>query len=368
LLSRVYADNRDRTIKKIFFPILLLQSCPLLLTCGCGSSPKVPPAKVPPPNPTVANPLPVVFLKRGERRELALAKAAAQARAQTISFESMASEAGGGEGTQSDASSPTPPHSPRWSILLGTFTGPQADASVARARAFLEGQGLGAGLRVEPMRDVAGGGRSDGNGGRVLMSGLYAGPQEAQADLARFKALDAGGGAMPFASAMLTPLEARAGARGGGGEGAIGERGSEYDLRSAARAAGSRALYTLQVGVYRMMDATPPSGQDLASFRRAAEEAARTLRQGGAEAYVYHGPSSSTICVGLFGEEDVIVSERDPETGAIRTLPTPRYSPRLVVTQQEHPQNLVNGQGVKTKRAGEAQGRLQPSFLIRVPE
>lgn len=319
---------------------------------ACGAS-KAKDASAQAPT-AVPDPLPVVFLKRKEREELALAKTQAREAAQQIRIDAgPAPEAGASlEQLVGDA-----PSSPRWTIVLATFPGAQGGASAERAVAFLRERGLGEGLRVEPSPGA--------QGGVALLGGAFASREEAQARLGAYKELDAGGGIFPFAEAMLAPLDAGRSAR-------VGAR-PEFELRTAAKArgqAGGRsAIYTLQVGVYRAMDAGgAPAPEELANFRAAAEEAVMRLRQEGAEAFYYHGPTSSTICVGLFGEEDVIMNERDPATGSIRTLPTPRYSPRLVVTQQAHPYNIVNGGGVRLRRAGEAEGRLQSSFLIRVPE
>jgi hypothetical protein len=110
------------------------------------------------------------------------------------------------------------------------------------------------------------------------------------------------------------------------------------------------------------MDGRDATAQELAKFRDAAERAVVALRAQGQEAYYYHGPRSSTVTVGLFADEDYMISVRD-ELGQMQKLPRPRLSARVRDAMDANPYNLVNGQGVKDGK----RDRPQASFLIRVP-
>jgi hypothetical protein len=223
-----------------------------------------------------------------------------------------------------------------WSIALGSIgAGPtsqvEAMGTLNRAREL----GL-ASARLERRGDRT-----------MLMYGAYRGPDDpsAAADLARVRGLTMDG-MRPFGSATLTPP------MGGSLAGAI----PEYDLGTARRRFGDRALYTLQVGVYQKEGAEEPTDEELDEIRGAAEKAALDLRRMGEEAFYYHGPRRSTVTVGLLGEEDAA------RGGVVRD------SPKVRELQRKHPLNLVNGQGVRTRVKGQTEFELQKSFLVAIPE
>ena len=110
--------------------------------------------------------------------------------------------------------------------------------------------------------------------------------------------------------------------------------------------------------MYTRVDGRAPSAQDLSQFRAAAEQAVARLRADGEQAFYHHGPSASTITVGVFGESD-----HDPAGGFDSHRPTE--------ARERHPHNLVNGQGFhETLRtdSGQAVRRLQRSQLVAIPE
>lgn len=181
-------------------------------------------------------------------------------------------------------------------------------------------------------------------GAALVLVGDYAGPgsPEAKRELARIRELEVGG-ERPFAGAALAPPVTTA---------AAGSR-PEWDLAEARRGRGKGAVYTLQVGVYER--GAEPTGRELAEVRRAAEEAVASLRAGGEEAYYYHGPRRSTVTVGLFAAEDL--ERKGAGQGE---------SAALKVARSRHPNNLVNGQGVRVRGADGA-WRLQASVLVEVP-
>jgi len=223
-----------------------------------------------------------------------------------------------------------------WTITLGTIpAGPtgqvEAMGTLSRAREL----GLGS-AKLERRGDRS-----------MLMYGSYTGPDDPAAaqDLARIRAITADG-IRPFGSAVLTPPMT------GSLAGAI----PEYDLGTAYRRFGKRALYTLQVAVYQKEGDEAVTDEELDEIRTAAEKAAIDMRRTGEEAFYYHGPRRSTVTVGLLGEEDAA------RGGVVRD------SPKVRELQKRHPLNLVNGQGVRTRVKGQADFELQRSFLVAIPQ
>ncbi len=180
----------------------------------------------------------------------------------------------------------------------------------------------------------------------VVTCGRYENPAspQAQADLKRIRETEYQN-SLPFLGAMLAPP-------------ANAVRGGipEFNL-AAALAARPKARYSLQVGVYARPDKRTPSPQDLAEFRKAAEQAVQVLRREGEEAYYYHASASSMVTVGAFDEGDY-----DPNRPGISD------GPALKAARERHPYNLVNGQGFRERRPGEKEGRLQPSFIVMIPD
>ncbi|MFN7887155.1 MAG: hypothetical protein ACK5Q4_17040 [Phycisphaerae bacterium] len=228
-----------------------------------------------------------------------------------------------------------------WAIVLYMFRGNQA----------LEGakQGL---YKVQTQLGLQDAYLGERSGGIAILYGKYTGPQDqrAQTDLATIKAIEIEGEPL-FTEAILAPPQAAP------GEGAL----PDFDL-ALVKDTNPEAVYTLQVGIYRNMDGRDATAQELADFRDAAERAVVALRAQGQEAYYYHGPRSSTVTVGLFADEDYMISVRD-ELGQMQKLPRPRLSARVRDAMDANPYNLVNGQGVKDGK----RDRPQASFLIRVP-
>jgi len=194
----------------------------------------------------------------------------------------------------------------------------------------------------------------------VIAYGSFENPtsKEAKAALEKVRAievtLDDGRRGMPFAEAYLAPPAEASGSI------------PEFDLRNARRA-NKDALYTLQVGRYGRVDTQPPSAAEVGEFRKAAEEAVVRLRREGEQAYYFHGPSGSTITIGLFGKEDY----KPGETGG-----KPEFqSVPLQALRKRFPYNLVNGAGLKeTVKSVDANGKLaktqslQTSRMVAVPK
>jgi hypothetical protein len=170
--------------------------------------------------------------------------------------------------------------------------------------------------------------------------------------------------AQPFAAATLLAPAKR------------GEAGTlpEFDLATLRGRIPAGVEYTLQIGIYQVDDGTEvPTEKQLKEIRAAAETAVKTLRADGVEAFYWHGPTRSTVTVGLFREADI---QRTAREGG-KEIVVPQRSEKLAAAQAAFPQNLVNGMAIRVRvqgadtpdraPAGKA-GGFQPSFLIRIPK
>jgi hypothetical protein len=183
----------------------------------------------------------------------------------------------------------------------------------------------------------------------MLVYGRYADPlsERARADAQRIRGIEVDG-KTPFAGAVLvresdpTPTTGRL---------------ARYDLRNARKLFGADAVYTLQIGVYAREDNRRPTREDLASFRRSAEQAVEALRREGDQAFFYHGPNGSMVTIGVFSEDDIDL-----------TVVPEIESPRLRVARSRHPHNLLNGLGVRETRRGGGDEAMQASRLVLIPD
>lgn len=257
-----------------------------------------------------------------------------------------------GDGRSGAASSPTSGEVRPWAIVVGRIADGRRGQSDQILSTYRTSGGL-PGARLAAL-----------SGAVVVVTGAYSAADEpdAQADLRAIKALEVDG-RTPYVGARLAlvePVEALARAE------------DPLDLRNARRLHGEDAVYTLQIAIFRREDGRQPTSGELSGFRRRAEARVAELRRDGVEAFYYHAPTSSTVTVGLFREDEfrpgsavgtgggLIVSEALPAT----------YSPRLTVLRERFPENLVNGRPVP-QRARFADGTVrevaQSSFIVRVP-
>jgi hypothetical protein len=172
---------------------------------------------------------------------------------------------------------PTIPKDAQWTILCATITGPNHAASARAARANLIAQ-----TKMPDWYTVT------SEGETTLYYGFYRSindPKDAkesaraQNDRKTIAALtDPSGGTRLFSAVLLTKLDAPDPASP-----------PEWDLTSA------KGTYSLQVAVYK----------DSADRRAAAVEAVRSARAAGYEAYYFHGPSASSVCIGAWPETAV---------------------------------------------------------------
>ncbi len=208
-----------------------------------------------------------------------------------------------------------------YTVRLATLEGmdrhQQARVLVERTRAETELRGLWV---------------SDIDGKAVLQMGRYQDASGIDARFALRQARDARIGGEPlFKDATMAPV--------GGASAGADATVDPWDLQQFA------GYYSLQIGFY---DADFTSGR-----RQAAEQAVKVLREEGEEAYFYHGPHRSLICIGLFTDEDFQTVE------GVQV-----YGDHVRHLQTKYPRNLGNGRTLVEKHA--EGDREQESFLVRV--
>lgn len=210
-----------------------------------------------------------------------------------------------------------------WGLVLEYFTGEgHAERAALRSEAIKRQFGR-QDVRVRDKRDAS-----------VIVLGEYSGPddREARRDMAWVHGLEVDG-RRPWQMAYLSPPSARS----------LGDP-NEANLAFARDFFGQEAEFTLQIGVYQSPDSD--------EARRAAELAVEQLRGRGEEAFYYHGPSWSSVTIGLFGAADYDEARGEVLNGEILEL------------QARYPRNLLNGQyPIKDKNTGQA----QKSLLVHVP-
>ena len=223
-----------------------------------------------------------------------------------------------------------------WSIILTKLNG----AGMKRAEELLRI------IQTEtPLRQAFIEKRAEG---LVIAYGNYMGREAAQTDLGRIKQTQMLS-SKPFENAIIAPPSSNE------------LRGSNpmFDLRTVKQRYGKQAVYTLQIGIYGRVDYQPPTAEELAAYRKAAEQAVVELRSKGETAFYYHAPSRSMVTVGVFGEDDFD-----------STVLPPYQSPMLKVTRERFPNNLLNGQGISEKVRTETGHltQMQSSQLVAIPE
>ncbi len=232
-----------------------------------------------------------------------------------------------------DNASPALPGETGWAIVLETFRGEtavsQAQMRLPEITNLLKRTDLAVRVREK---------------GCAIVLGAYTSPDSdaAQRDLKMVRAFEiaspSGFGVRPYESAFLAAPS-------------NSDRGQlpEYDLLTLRRKLGSQPAYTVQVGVYE----TPDKPEEA---KRAAEKAAKVLRDAGEKAFYYHGPRRSVVTIGVFSTRDV-----DENTGRPR-------NPEIARIRSDYPLNLLNGQyPIVTGRNTNGEAVHQPSGVVRVP-
>lgn len=184
--------------------------------------------------------------------------------------------------------------------------------------------------------------------GMVIAYGNFVGRADAERALERVQKTRLMG-TTPFENAIVMPPSSEQ----------LRGNNAMHDLRTVKQRYGVRAVYTLQIGVYGRVDYRQPDSEELAAYRRAAEEAVRDLRAQGEMAFYYHAPARSMVTVGVFGERDFDST----------TLP-PYQSVALKRTREKFPNNLLNGAGINETVMTESGKRkqIQSSQLVAIPD
>jgi hypothetical protein len=244
-----------------------------------------------------------------------------------------------------------------WTIVLAAFRGETRDLrgnleQENDARAMLE--------KVIEQKELSGAFVESRGGGKstVVAVGRFADPSspEALAKLEKVRELVIGD-KKPFAGAFLAPP---------GELTSLGQR-PEFNLVRAKEQYGTRAQYTLQVGVYGRKDILDkekrnPTEEELKDARKSAEEAVAALRKEGELAFFFHGPRYSTVTIGVWNDKDFASR---PAPGSDER---PRSeNPELTALRQRFPNNLYNGAGLKVTTKDNKE-EIQPSVMVRIPE
>lgn len=152
----------------------------------------------------------------------------------------------------------------------------------------------------------------------------------------------------PFLHATIEPLP-----RAGSGR-------PEWDLSRA------EGYYSWQIAVFY-------NEGRMRERRTAAEQYVQQLREQGVEAYYHHGPTRSSVCVGLFPKEAIQrIDSTDPLTGRV-TARNQIVDPRMLELEKQFPHMLENGRVIHTIIRDPATGEIRerrpnPSFAVRLPE
>lgn len=169
--------------------------------------------------------------------------------------------------------------------------------------------------------------------GSVIVAGHYDGPGDASAlaELERLKGLMING-TTPYATTYLAPPMSQGASRG---------NLPQYNLATAKERFGEdRAVYTLE---YASFDEGSKS-----AYQQAAEEEVVRLRGQGELAFYYHGRFSSSVTLGLFGED--AKDDRD------------RFSAEVDFLQRRFKFLMRNGERIQS-----GEGTFWPTRLVRVP-
>lgn len=230
-------------------------------------------------------------------------------------------------------------HKRGWAIILATLSKEGHEEEIGRLRQdFVDATGLTeCWVDSTPKRSV-------------LFYGNYKSPDDprVKTDLSTIKRVQIGG-QEPFKRVFLSPTgddpslaKALAGSR------------PEYNLRNVRiKRPELKDAYTLQIALYEAEE-----GQNATQARRAAEEFVKQLRAQGYEAFYYHSESTSTVTLGVFGEDAI-----DAQAGI--------YSPEVERMRKKFPFNAYNGRELKERvrtRDNKVVTVRQPSFLVVIPD
>jgi hypothetical protein len=263
---------------------------------------------------------------------------------------------------------PSIPKDARFTVFCGTFAGP---SHIQQAKAMRQQLAQSTG-----MRDWY---TVQGQGQTTLYYGFYrevsaqADPKEgarAQNDRKRIAGMTSSNGDRLFSSVLLVGLEE-----------VDPSSPAEWDLQNA------KGQWSVQIAVYK----------DHPQRKQYAVDAVRTARSQGYEAYYFHGPTASSVCIGIWpasavkGDDEIRMTDPNavpliaPGSVPIREgIMTPDGRPiqvmkaerqvldeTLLATMRAFPNHSVNGvagRQVKDPRTGQVRTVMDPSLLVRVPQ
>jgi hypothetical protein len=259
------------------------------------------------------------------------------------------------------------PKDARFTVFCGTFSGP---GHIQQAKAMKEQLAAKSGMR--DWYTVSGEGQT------TLYYGFYREVNEqidaregtrAQLDRKRIAAMTGTNGGRLFNSVLLVGIDE-----------VDPSSPPEWNLENA------KGVWTVQIGVYK----------DHPQRKQYAVDVVRDFRKQGYEAYYYHGPTASSVCIGVWPAESVKADDEirmtDPNAVPLiapGSLPvkegitTPDGRPiqvmrtktqvldeSLLATMRAFPNHFVNGvtgQTIKDPRTGQTRAEMEPSLLVRVP-
>jgi hypothetical protein len=291
------------------------------------------------------------------------------ARQQKLAGNANAAGARGSQSTAKANSSPglNIPKDARFTVFCGTFGGP---GHIQQAKGMKERLAAQTG-----MRDWY---TVQGEGQTTLYYGFYRAVNEqvdakegtrAQNDRKRIASMTGANGGRLFNSVLLVALDE-----------ADPSSPAEWNLENA------KGHWTIQIAVYK----------DHPQRKQYAVDAVRTARGQGYEAYYYHGPTASSVCIGVWpataAKTDEEIRMTDPNTvpliapGSVPVregIMTPDGRPihvvrpktevldeSLAATLRAFPNHYVNGatQQVRDPQTGQVRTVVEPSLLVRVPQ
>jgi hypothetical protein len=187
----------------------------------------------------------------------------------------------------------------------------------------------------------------------VVYRGRYKSAAQARRELKGVRAYTTKIGKVPFAQASVVSLPGQDGGN------------PEWDLARV-----TDKMYSVLVAVYMDMPAKEYYGR-----RQRAVAACKALREKGVEAYYYHTPSRSALCIGSFGPSAVrsVKQKRvHPQTGDVShfTVKQP-VDPKLKKIRRDYPHILICGNTEINehwnKTTQKMDKKISPTTIIAIP-
>lgn len=187
----------------------------------------------------------------------------------------------------------------------------------------------------------------------VVYRGRYTSAAQAQKMLKSVRAYKTKIGKVPFSQASVVSLPGQ------------GQGKREWDLAHV-----TDGMYSVLVAVYMDMPEKEYFGR-----RQRAVAACKALRKKGVEAYYYHTPSRSALCIGSFGPAAVRSVKRKrvhPQTGDVSHFMAQQpVDPKLKKIRRDYPHMLVCGNTEITehwnKETKTMEKKIAPTTIFVIP-